>query len=174
MRGTPSYAGRILRVDLTKGKISTEPTEDYTRRFIGGRGVNAWIMLSEVPRDAGCYDSDNLLIYGVGSLVGTLAPFASRISIETKNVFTGGVGSANCGGHFGAEMKYAGFDHVIIKGRAPKPVYLWLEDGKAEVKDASHLWGKTTWETERELREEHRDNEVRVSGIGPAGENLVR
>ena len=175
MRGEhPGYAGRILRVNLTTGKTASEPTSKYSRGFVGGRGINARILFDEVHPDVGCFDPENLLIYGVGPLVGTLAPFACRISIETKNVFTGGYGSANCGGHFGAEMKYAGYDNVVITGRSPRPVYLWMEDGEAQLRDASHLWGATTWDAERSIREEHGDNEVRVSGIGLAGENLVR
>ncbi len=168
------YGGEILQVNLSTGKISTEPTLKYARRFVGGRGINAWIMFNELSPDVGCFDPENLLIYGVGPLVGTLAPFGCRVSIETKNVFTGGVGSANCGGHFGAELKYAGFDNVVIRGRSERPVYLWMHDGEAELRDASNLWGKTTWDTERMIREEQGDNEVRVSGIGPAGENQVR
>jgi aldehyde:ferredoxin oxidoreductase len=170
----PSYGGKILRVDLSTEKISYEPTVGYARRFIGGRGINAWILFNELSPAVNCYDPENILIYGVGSLVSTLAPFACRVSIDTKNAFTGGLGSANCGGHFGAEMKFAGFDNVVVTGRAEKPVYLWLENGEAELKNASHLWGMTTWDMERAIREEHGDNEVRVSGIGPAGENLVR
>ncbi len=169
-----SYGGQILRVNLTTGKIRTEPTEKYARRFIGGRGINAWIMLNEVSPEIDPFDPENLLIYGVGALVGTLAPFACRVSIETKNAFGGGMGSANCGGHFGAELKFAGFDNVVIYGRAERPVYLWIHDDEAELKDASSIYGKTTWETERIIRGDLKDEEIRVSSIGPAGENLVR
>jgi len=91
MRGEhPGYAGRILRVNLTTGKTASEPTSKYSRGFVGGRGINARILFDEVHPDVGCFDPENLLIYGVGPLVGTLAPFACRISIETKNVLTGG------------------------------------------------------------------------------------
>ena len=168
------YGGKILRVNLSNGKIFTQPTEKYARRFIGGRGINTWIMFDEVGPEVNPLDPENLLIYGVGALVGTLAPFACRVSIETKNAFNGGVGSSNCGGHFGPELKFAGFDNVVIYGRAEKPVYLWMHDGEAELKDASSIWGKTTWETEKILRDDLGDEEIRVSCIGPAGENLVR
>ena len=134
-----SYGGQILRVNLTTGKIRTERTEKYARRFIGGRGINAWIMLNEERPEVDPFDPDNLLIYGVGALVGTLAPFACRLSIETKNAFGGGMGSANCGGHFGAELKFAGFDNVVIYGRAERPVYLWIHDDEAELMDASSI-----------------------------------
>jgi aldehyde:ferredoxin oxidoreductase len=103
------YGGSILRVDLTSGEITTEPTVNYAERFVGGRGINAWILFRELDTSVGPLDPENMLLFGVGSLVGSLSPFCSRVSIDTKNAFTGGVGSANCGGHFGAEMKYAGF-----------------------------------------------------------------
>jgi aldehyde:ferredoxin oxidoreductase len=168
------YAGRILRVDLTKGEITTESTMKYADRFVGGRGINAWILFNELDPKVKPLDPENILTFGVGPLVGTLSPFSSRVSIDTKNVFTNGVGSANCGGHFGVEMKYAGFDNLVISGSSENPVYLWLNDGDAELRDANGVWGKTTWETERTIREEQRDNEVRVIGIGPAGENQVK
>ena len=168
------YGGSILRVDLTSEKIATEPVEKYAGRFVGGRGINAWILLDELDPSVGPLDPGNMLLFGVGPLVGTLSPFCSRVSVDTKNAFTGGVGSANCGGHFGAEMKYAGFDNLVISGRAERPVYLWLREGEAELVDAGELWGKTTWDTERAIRQSHNDDEVRVIGIGPAGENLVR
>ena len=169
-----SYGGKMLRVNLSTGKITAKLTENLARRFIGGRGINSWIMFDEVNPGINWFDPENLLIYGVGALVGTLAPFASRVSVETKNAFSGGVGSANFGGHFGAELKYAGFDNVVIYGRAEKPAYLWLQDDEAELKDASSIWGKTTWETEEILRRDLGDAGIRVSCIGPAGENLVR
>ncbi len=170
----PGYAGKILRVDLTSQKLSTEPTTKYAERFIGGRGINTWILFNELQPSVRPFDPENLLLFGVGPLVGTLSPFGCRVSVDTKNAYTGGVGSANCGGHFGSEMRHAGFDNIVFRGRSKEPVYLWLNDGEAELRDAHNLWGKTTWETERALRKEHRDNEVRVIGIGPAGENLVK
>ncbi|MCW4050726.1 MAG: aldehyde ferredoxin oxidoreductase family protein [Candidatus Bathyarchaeota archaeon] len=168
------YAGKILRVDLTEGRLWTEPTKKYSNDWIGGRGINDWILFNELRPETGPLDPENMLLFGVGSLVGTLSPFCCRVSVDTKNVFNGGVGSANCGGHFGAEMKYAGYDNLVITGRSPEPVYLWLNDGEAELRDAEKLWGTTTWDTERSIRQMHGDNEVRVIGIGQAGENLVK
>jgi aldehyde:ferredoxin oxidoreductase len=107
-------------------------------------------------------------------LLGTLTPGACRLSIDTKNAFNNGIGSANAGGFFGPELKFAGFDHVIIQGKSEEPVYLWIKEGKAEIKNGSEIWGKTTWETERFIRNYHNDDRIRVSSIGPAGENLVR
>lgn len=167
-------AGRILRVDLNRMNVSTEDTERYARRFIGGRMINSFILLSEMSPQTKWSDPENMLIFGVGSLVGTLAPGACRVSVETKNVYNNGKGSANFGGHFGPELKYAGFDHIVITGKAENPAYLWIHDGEVEIKDASSIWGKTTYETEATLRRELGDERVQVASIGPAGENLVR
>ena len=170
----PGYAGKLLRVDLTSGRLTLEPTTNYAEKYVGGRGINASILFNELDPSVKPLDPENMVLFGVGPLVGTLSPFGSRVSIDTKNVFTGGVGSANCGGHFGAEMKHAGFDALVFTGRAEDPVYLWLKEGEAELCDAHRVWGKTTWETERAIREEQCDDEVRVIGIGPAGEKIVK
>jgi aldehyde:ferredoxin oxidoreductase len=167
------YGGKVLRVDLTSGELVEESTEIYLD-WVGGRGINTWILFNELPIKAKPFEPENIFTIGVGALVGTLSPFCSRVSIDTKNAFTGGVGTANCGGHFGAEMKYAGYDNLIFTGKSLKPEYLWLNDGKAELRDASNIWGMTTWDTERSIRHYECDNKVRVIGIGPAGENLVR
>jgi aldehyde:ferredoxin oxidoreductase len=167
-------AGRILRVDLNTGRTWTEDTEPYAREWIGGRAINSLILFDEMDRGTVWSDPENLLIFGVGALVGTLAPGACRTSIETKNVFNNGKGSANVGGHFGAELKYAGFDHVVISGKSQTPVYLWIQQGHAELRDARSIWGKTTFETEEVLASKHAPHRIRVATIGPAGENLVR
>jgi aldehyde:ferredoxin oxidoreductase len=169
-----SLAGRILRVDLSSRKISTEDTERYAAKFIGGRAVNSLILLNETSPETKWSDPENMLIFGVGCLVGTLVPGACRVSIDTINAFNNGKGSANVGGHFGPELKYAGFDHVVITGKADNPVYLWIHDGIAELRDASSVWGKTTYETDKILREELGDDRIEIAAIGPAGENLVR
>lgn len=168
------YAGNILRVDLTTRHIWTEPTEKYAQRWIGGRSINTWILLTELNPEIKWNDPENILAFGVGVLVGTLAPGACRVSIDTKNAFNNAMGSANVGGFFGAELKFAGFDNVIVTGKSEAPVYLWINDGKAELRDASQLWGKTTWQTEKIIREEFNDEQIKVACIGPAGENLVK
>ncbi|MBW1800503.1 MAG: hypothetical protein JRJ85_07205, partial [Deltaproteobacteria bacterium] len=167
-------AEKILRVDLSNQEVSTENTEDYAKRFLGGRAVNSYIMLDELNPGTTWSDPENRLIFGVGCLVGTTAPAACRVSIDTVNVYNNGKGSANFGGHFGPELKYAGFDHVVIQGKAEKPVYLFIHDGRAELKNASEVWGKTTYETEAMLQEELGDQQIKVASIGPAGENLVK
>jgi aldehyde:ferredoxin oxidoreductase len=166
-------AGKILRVDLCDGNIWTEETEKYAQRWLGGRAINSFILLDEMDSRTRWSDPENLLIFGAGALVGT-TPGACRMSIDTKSVFTNGKGSANVGGGFAAELKYAGFDHVVVSGKADSPVYLWISDGKAELKDARGVWGKTTYETEELLKIELGDLGVRVACIGPAGERLVR
>ncbi|MBA7524665.1 hypothetical protein ES705_16806 [subsurface metagenome] len=167
-------AGKILRVDLTSGKIWTEPTEKYARETLGGRGINSYIMLNEIELGTKWSDPENLLCFGVGSLVGSLAPGACRVDISTINVFSGGKGSANVGGFWGPELKYAGYDNIIIIGKSEKPVYLYINDEQVEIKDAGFIWGKTTFETEDVLRKELKDNDIKIALIGPAGENQVR
>jgi aldehyde:ferredoxin oxidoreductase len=167
-----ALAGHILRVDLSTGKIETEETIEYARRWIGGRTVNSSILLDEMKRETKWSDPENLLIFGAGVLTG-IAPGGSRTSVDSKNVFSGGKGSANVGGHFGPELKYAGYDHVVISGKADKPVYLWISDESVEIRDASDLWGRTTFETEEALQKKFGDERVRVACIGPAGERQV-
>jgi len=169
-----SYAGNILRVNLTYSKMWTEPTEKYADRWIGGRAINTWILLNELNPEVEWHDPQNLLTFGVGVLAGTLAPGSCRVSVDSKNVFNNGIGSANVGGFFGAELKFAGFDNIVISGKAKSPVYIWICDKKVEIRDAAFLWGKTTWETEKEIRQNLNDEKIRVATIGPAGENLVK
>ncbi|MEM2897078.1 MAG: aldehyde ferredoxin oxidoreductase family protein [Candidatus Bathyarchaeia archaeon] len=169
-----AYAGKILRINLSNGKILTESTSNYTDGFLGGRGINQWILYNEVKPGIWPFDPANRLIFGTGILVGTLTPGACRYSVDAKNPLTGGVGSSNAGGHFGPELKFAGYDHIVIQGKSRKPCYLWIKDNHIEIEDASHLWGKTTWETEDLIKEELNDDDIQIASIGPAGENLVR
>lgn len=166
-------AGKILRVDLSSGKIWTEETAHYAERWLGGRTINSYILYNELDPKTSWSDAENLLIFGAGCLVGTTMG-ANRLSIDTQSVYFNGKGSANVGGHFAAEMKFAGFDHIVISGKAEKPVYLWISDRHAEVRDAQMLWGKTVYETEEWLQQELDDRKIRVACIGPAGERLVR
>ena len=168
------YAGKILRIDLSSRKVHLEDTAEYGARFLGGKGIDQWILYNEVRPGIWPFDPANRLIFGPGVLTGTIAPMASRYSVDGKNALTGGVGSANAGGNFGPELKYAGYDNVVIQGRSRRPCFLWVDDDKVEIKAGDHLWGKTTWETDAIIREELRDEDVQVASIGPAGENLVR
>lgn len=169
-----SYAGEIAHIDLNNGKVLKEPTEKYAREWIGGRAINTWILLNSLNSKTRWSDPENLLCFGVGTLVGTLAPGACRVSVDTKNVFNNGIGSANVGGFWGSELKFAGYDNLVISGQAKTSSYIWIHDDKIEIKDASFIWGKTTWETEKLIREKLGDERIRVASIGPAGENKVR
>lgn len=167
-------AGKILRIDLSSEKIWTEETKSYAERTLGGRGINSLIMINEIEPKVKWYDPENLLCFGVGALVGTIVPGACRVDVSTINVFSGGKGSANVGGFWGPELKYAGFDNLIIVGKSKKPVYLYINDSQVEIRDASFLWGKDVYETENMLREEIGDEHIKIACIGPAGENRVR
>ena len=173
---SPSFgwAGSILRVDLSTGKIAVEPSAPYVAEYFGGRGLGQQIILDEVPPSAGALDAENVLVFSAGPLVGTLAPASSRLSVEGKNAVTGGVASANAGGHFAPELKFAGFDAVVVRGRSPRPVYLLVKDGLASLRPAEHLWGQRIIATERIVRQELGDERLRVAAIGPAGETLGR
>lgn len=161
-------------MDLTTGRISSEPTIKYPREWLGGSGVGQWILYNEVKPWISPYAPANRLIIGTGALNGTLAPGACRTTVDSKNGLTLGVGSSNSGGHFAPELKFAGYDHIIFQGKARNPVYLWIDDHHVELKDALHLWGKTTWETDEVIKHELGDDDIQILCIGPAGENIVR
>ena len=169
-----AITGRILRVDLSTGTITTDRTEQFAKRWIGGQMLNSWLLLSETPRGTRWSDPGAPLIFGAGALSGTLVPSACRTSVDTINVFSGGKGSANMGGNFGPMLKFAGFDHIVIKGKAAAPTYLWVHGGRAELRDAAFLWGKTISETELALRRELSSRTLAVAAIGPAGEHKVK
>ena len=167
-----AWAGHILKVDLTRELIQIEENESYVREFLGGRGLGQSLLFQSLPADLPALDPKSLLIFATGPLTGTLAPGSARLSISGKNVLTGGIGSSNVGGHFAPELKYAGFDAIIIEGKSPDPVYLLIENKKASLRPARHLQDMTTWETEEELRKTH-GKTARVLSIGPAGERLA-
>lgn len=170
-----AYSGKILRVDLGSRSFTQEPTIKYAREWLGGSGLAQWILYNEVKPWATPYSPANRLIFNAGPLVGTLAPGASRISADSRSPMTLGVGSSNADGFFGLQLKCAGYDHIIIQGKSRSPVYLWIDDSHLELRDASHLWGMTTWETADAIRDELGDQEeIYTVSIGPAGENLVR
>lgn len=169
-----AYAGKILRINLSNGKIWTEPTMKYARQWIGSTGIAVKILYDELRPWVTPYDPANKVIIGAGALIGTTAPGSNEVSASTLSPVTGGWGSGNSDSYFAGHLKYAGYDLVVIEGRAHTPVYLWIQDGHVEIRDASHLWGKTTWETLDMIREEHADPRLHAVSIGPAGENLVR
>ena len=174
MKESFGWVGKILRVNLSAKTITYEPTESYASKTIGGRGMAQSILFDELDPSVEPLGPGNKVILGAGPLVGTLAPAAARLSVDWKNPQTGGVGSANVGGHFAPELKYAGFDSIVIEGQSASPVYLLIRDGEVQLHSASEIWGKTTWETQDILRQQAGDEKLRVACIGPAGENIVR
>jgi len=169
------YTGNILHIDLSLRKHWIEnPCEDFYRTYWGGRALALYYMLNQMKPHTDPLSPDNLLIFALGILTGTPAPAMPRYTVCAKSPLTGAQGEAEAGGWWGPELKKAGFDAVIIKGSSPTPVYLYIKDGKIEIKEATHLWGKDTGETQRIIRGELADDKIRIAQIGPAGENLVR
>ena len=167
------WIGSILRINLTTGSIGKEVLDPATaHRFIGGRGLGSYIMSREVSPAIDPLSPGNKLIFAAGPLSGTNAPSASHWNIVTKGPLTGTIAASSSGGMFGAMLKYAGYDALIMEGRAEKPVYVWINDDKVEVRDALQLWGKTAPETTDQIRA-LTDEEASVSCIGPAGEHLA-
>ena len=168
------YAGKILRVDLSSGRMRRETiSEEWLRKFLGGEGLATRILYSELEAGVNPLSPKNKLIFMTGPLTGTITPAAPRYSVAARSPLTLCIGTSNAGGFFGPELKFAGWDGIIVEGRAEKPVYLLIRDGEVELKDASHLWGKDTYETEEILRREVGGKNLRCACIGPAGENLV-
>jgi len=168
------WAGTILRIDLTREKIVKQPlSKDMACNFLGGRGFNAKVLWDEIEPGTDPLSPNNVLCIGVGPLNGTLMPMSGRFNVSCKSPLTGILGDGNIGGHWASELKFAGYDQIVITGKAKKPVYIWINDDDVEIRSADHLWGKTTWETEKIITKEH-GRDVQVCGIGQAGENLVR
>ena len=164
--------GSVLFVDLSTGSISeAKPEEKLYRDFIGGTGLGARILYERMVAGADPLGPENWLGFVAGPLTGTAVPSTSRYTVVVKSPLTSTWGDTNSGGYFGPELKSAGYDAVFFFGISPEPVYLWIHDGKAEFRDATHLWGKDTTETEESLRQELGNQEVRVACIGPAGES---
>lgn len=170
------YAGRILQIDLTSGKTGTEPLkENLARNYIGGIGLGIRLLLDHCKPGTDPYSPENPLILATGPLSGTMAPTAGNgHAFVSKSPASGGVGEAKSHGFFGTELKRAGYDAVIIEGKAEKPTYIWIDDDAVQLLDAKHLWGKSPADTEDIIREELKDHYIRVASIGPAGEKLVR
>jgi aldehyde:ferredoxin oxidoreductase len=169
------YTGKILRVDLTNDKTTTESTNmEWAKQFIGGKGLGARYLFDELKPGTDPLSPDNPLMIWTGPLVGTMVPLTSRYVVITKSPLSGTFLDSYAGGYFGPELKYAGFDGIIVKGKAEKPSYLWVNDGKAEIRDAKNVWGKDMFKTEELLREEVGHKYARVAGIGQAGEKLSR
>ena len=170
-----AYNGKILHVDLTSGTLSVEePPEAFYRRYMGGQGIGLYYILKEMPAGADPLGPENVLAITLSVVTGAPVSGQSRVMANAKSPLTSAIGDAQAGGFWPAEAKAAGFDAFIIKGKAEKPVYLWVHDGQAELRDAAHLWSRVTGKTQAAIRQELGDSKIEVLQIGPAGEKLVR
>jgi len=169
-----SWAGKILRVNLSAGTVTSEPLNmTWAKQYLGSRGLATKYLVEEISATVDPLSVDNKIIWATGPLTGTMASTGGRYTVVTKGPLTGAIACSNSGGYWGAELKMAGWDMVIFEGKSAKPVYLSISDDMAELKDASHLWGKSVWETEETLKKQHQDPQLRISSIGLAGENQV-
>ena len=169
------YTGKILHVDLSSGKLWTEePGDAFYRAYGGGSGMGLYYILKEMPAGVDAFSPQNVLTLFSGLATGIALSGQSRLCANAKSPLTGGIGDSQAGGFFPARLKFAGFDGIVIRGKSPRPVYLSINDGEAELRDAGQLWGKTTGEVEDTIRAELGDSKVEVLQIGPGGENLIR
>ena len=167
------YTGRVLRVDLTEKTYKEEPLPvEVAQDFIGGSGITVKYLYDEVPPDCDPLGPENKLIYAPGPITGTTIPCASRMAINAKSPATGAVGVATTGGHFPVEMKRAGYDVIIIEGKAEAPTYLYIKNGEVKFRAADKIWGLGTTDAQQVIKDELHDQNVRISCIGPAGEKL--
>ena len=174
MTRVAALAGKILEVDLGSSTISIEDTAPLAARFIGGLGINTYKLLTGMAAGTKPLDSESVIGFGAGALVGTIAPGSSRLSVNGLNAHNGGFGSASAGGAFAPELKYAGFDNLIVRGRAERPVYILIQDHDISIENADFLWGKTVGDTCDLLQARHNDEMLQVLAIGPAGENHLK
>ncbi|MBI5271691.1 MAG: aldehyde ferredoxin oxidoreductase family protein [Burkholderiales bacterium] len=169
-----SWAGKILRVNLTEGTVKSEPLRmDWAKLYLGSRGLASKYLIDEIDPKVDPLSPANKIIWATGPLTGTMASTGGRYTVVTKGPLTGAIACSNSGGYWGAELKTAGWDMIIFEGASPKPVYLYVNDDVAELRDASGLWGHSVWETEETLKKLHQDPLLRISSIGLAGENQV-
>ncbi len=172
---TKGYMGKILRINLTSGQVAVEPlSEELVKMFIGGRGIAAKILYDELQPGTDPLSPENKLVFITGPLAATAFQSCSRWIVTTKSPLTGGMFRASAGGGFGAELKTAGFDALIVEGKAEKPVYLWIKDDQVEIKAADQLLGLLSRQTTDAIRREMQDKKIMVAAIGPSGEKLVR
>jgi len=170
------WQGKVLRVDLTAGTAESEPLNmAWAADYLGQRGLASKYLYEEMDPKADALDPENRLIFATGPLTATLAPTGGRYSVVTKGALTNAIAASNSGGYFGAEIKFAGFDMIVVHGKSAHPVYLLIRNGEAQLLDArDFIWGKTVWETEDGIRERHQDPDLKIASIGKAGEELVR
>ena len=169
------WQGKVLRINLTAGTIEDEPLNmDWAQQFLGQRGLGTKYLTAEIDPKVDPLDPGNKLVFATGPLTGTMAPTGGRFSVVTKGALTGTIAASNSGGYFGAELKYAGWDLLIVEGRAAEPVYLFIQDDEAQILSAAEYWGRSVWEVEPAIKARHMDPQIKVATIGRAGENAVR
>ena len=172
---TADTAGRVLHVDLTSGRLEVEtPPESFFRTYFGGSAMGLYYILRNTPPGTDAFDPRNVLTFMASPLTGAPIAGQSRMCVSARSPIVDGIGDSQAGGYFPAELRFSGFDGIVIAGRAANPVYLWLHDGEAEIRPADHLWGLTTPDAEDLLKQELGDEKIEVAQIGPAGERLVR
>lgn len=167
-------SNKILRIDLDSGAMTTEILDEaFYRTYPGGKALAGYILLNELPAHTEPLSPENILVIANGLLTGAPVSTATRYTVSARSPLTNGYGESEAGGFWGPELKNAGFEGIVIKGRAPAPVYLWIHDGQAEIRPAEHLWGRETAEVQATIRKELGDEKIRVMQIGIAGENGV-
>jgi aldehyde:ferredoxin oxidoreductase len=175
MKSDYLYAGKILWVDLTQRKVWTTPTAAYTGRFLGGKGIGVRIVWEKSGlQSIDPLGPDNALSFNTGPLTGTMMPGSGRCNVSSKSPLTGLLGVSSFGGSFAPELKYAGYDHLVITGQAKEPVYMAIDNEKVTIRSAADIWGLDTYETPKALRKELKDEEIKWACIGPAGEKVIR
>jgi len=169
------YTGKYLKVNLSTGVVGQEPLQEgMAADYIGGLGFGARTLLDMVPKGTEPFSPENVLAWWPGPVAGTILPTGSKFGVFALSPLTGIFGFGICSGGFANELKSAGWDGIVVTGRSSKPAYLFVDDGNAELRDATRYWGKTTWETEDLIKEDLGDSAIRVAAMGPASERLVR
>ena len=169
------YSGKILRVNLSTGDISVdEHHEKFYRTYLGGKGIISHYLLKEVTPGCDPLGPDNVLVFAASVLTGTGIPGSARNSAGAKSPLTGGYGEGEGGGDWGVKLRWAGYDGIVITGQSEKPVYLWVNNDTAELRNASDIWGLQAYETQEDIREAVRDKKATAAMIGPGGEKLIR
>jgi aldehyde:ferredoxin oxidoreductase len=168
------WVGNICKIDLTSGEIATEPTEAYVDQYLGGRGLGVRLIYDNYVPGTDALDPRNPLIFNTGPLTGTALPGSGRVDVTALSPMSQLRAKSNFGAYWGPELKFAGYDHLMVTGKAEKPCYIWIKEGQVTIRDASHLWGKDTFTTQKMIQQELGDPEIKVVCIGPAGEKQVR
>jgi aldehyde:ferredoxin oxidoreductase len=168
------WAGKILKIDLTTGDITTEPTEAYADQYLGGRGLGVHLIYDNYKPGTDAFDPSNPLIFNTGPLSGTALPGSGRVDVTALSPMSNLRAKSNFGAYWGPELKFCGYDHLMITGKAEKPCYISIKNGRVEIRDAGNVWGQDTFTTQKLIQEELGDQETKVVCIGPAGEKLVR